>query len=82
MRFLLIATIFLMGCHPYKVTITSKGTGVNGELYMRAQNDKYKFDLKFNESDWENTEIDDVILLNRKTLEPLKQIKQREIYIE
>ena len=83
MRFLLmILTIFLMGCSPYRVTITSKGTGLNGEMYMKAQNDKYRFDLKLDSTDWVNIDIGDDMWLNRKTLEPLKQIRETEIYIE
>ena len=71
-----------MGCHPYRVTIKSKGTGLNGELYLKGENKKYKFDLKFNEDDWNNVDIGDEIFIKRKTYQPLKQIKETEIYIE
>jgi len=83
MRFLIIiTTIFLMGCHPYRVTIKSKGTGLNGELELKAVSKKYRFDLKFNQDDWDNVDIGDEIFIGRKTLQPLKQIKETEIYIE
>jgi hypothetical protein len=61
--------ISMSSCVPYSVVVYSKGVDINGNLILKAKDNKYIYDLHFTQDEWDTINVGEKIRIQRRTLE-------------